>query len=278
MTEVDSSVKRAVADYWDLNPCGAFASDDVQGERRFYEQVTSYRYATQPFMRRVIGFGSYPGRRVLEVGCGLGTDLLQFAKGGATAFGVDLSSRSISLADRHFRIFDTEGSFLQGDGENLPFSEGSFDVVYSFGVLHHVPDTQRAIDECYRVLKPGGQLILMLYNRRSWHSVVEPYLMAAKRWVLRQPLPPRLTDSTEVVRRYDGADNPLGKAYTKGEVKGMLERFTDRRFRICSARFSGRSWVETSYYRVLDWSGINRVWGFWIVAKARRPALHGRGG
>ena len=276
MTDVGSSVKQAVAEYWDLNPCGAFASDDSLGERRFYEEVTSYRYATQPFMRELIGFERYPGSRLLEVGCGLGTDLLQFAKGGATAVGIDLSSQSIALADRHFRVFGIQASFTRGDAENLPFPDGSFDVVYSFGVLHHVPDTQRAIDECYRVLKPGGKLILMLYNRRSWHSLVEPYLMAAKRWVLRQPMPPRLTDSSEVVRRYDGADNPLGKAYTKGEIRSMLRRFTDNQLRVCNARVGGRSWVVSGYSRVLEWSGINRVWGFWIVAQARRPVHDGR--
>ena len=269
---IEPSVKKAIAGYWDENPCGAFASDEAPGQPQFYRDVATYRYTTQPFMQSLIGFDSFPGGRVLEVGCGLGTDLLQFARGGADVVGVDLSSQSLSLADRHFRVYDLPGNFLRSDAENMPFPDSAFDVVYSFGVLHHVPDTQRAIDECYRVLKPGGRLILMLYNSRSWHLLVEPYLLVVMRLVLGKTVPPGFTSPSEVVRRYDGATNPLGKAYSKTEVRQMLRSFERVRLRVRSARFRGRSWWGRIYARLLDWTGINRMWGFWIVAHTQRPA------
>ena len=267
----DHTLKARVTDFWDGRPCGSFASDKPPGERVFFEQVTRYRYSAQPFMHELIGFGRFTGQRLLEVGCGLGTDLRQFALGGARVIGLDLSQQSVSLARQHFLVFGADGNFVQSDSEHLPFADASFDIVYSFGVLHHTPDTQAAVDECYRVLKPGGEFVVMLYNRRSWHVIVEPYLLAAKRRVLGQPLPPDFANPVEVVRRYDGAGNPLGKAYTPAEVRQMLHRFSDVRFHICHSQPVDGSWLVQSYGRFLEWSGINRRWGFWIVAWARRP-------
>ncbi|MFQ5852944.1 MAG: class I SAM-dependent methyltransferase, partial [Candidatus Binatia bacterium] len=262
----DRALKARVAEFWDARPCGSFAAAEPPGGHGFFEQVKRYRDSAQPFMRDLIGFERFAGQRLLEVGCGLGTDLRQFAASGARVIGLDLSAQSVFLARRHFILFSTEGSFLQGDCENLPFANASFDVVYSFGVLHHTPDTQAAIDECFRVLKPGGKFIVMLYNRRSWHVVVEPYLRAAKRWLSRQSLPPDFADPLEVVRCYDGASNPLGKAYMPADVRQMLDRFVDVSLQVCHPHPVNGSWLVQSYSRFLEWSGINRRWGFWIVA------------
>ena len=152
-------------------------------------------------MRTAIEFDRYAGQRVLEVGCGLGTDLLQFATAGAQVVGVDISAESLALAVRQFRTFDMPGDFLQTDAESLPFADGSFDAVYSFGVLHHTPDTQNAAYECFRGVRSGGQLIFMLYNRRSWQIAVEPYLLAVKRRLLGQQLPDGVSDPGETARR-----------------------------------------------------------------------------
>ncbi|MDA2932741.1 methyltransferase domain-containing protein [Acidobacteria bacterium AH-259-D05] len=268
----DRALKDRVAKFWDRNPCGSFSTNEQSGRYAFFEQVTHYRYATQPFMHKLIDFERFAGQRLLEVGCGLGTDLRQFALGGARVIGLDLSAGSVALARQHFLVLGTEGNFLRSDTEHLPFTAKSFDVVYSFGVLHHTPDTQAAIDECYRVLKPGGFFIAMFYNRCSWYVVVEPYLLAAKRWLLWQPLPANLTDPSEIVRRYDGAGNPLGKAYTPAKVRKMLQRFVHVHLHICYPLVVGGSRLVRSYSRFLEWSGINRRWGFWIVAQARRPA------
>ncbi|MBI4538168.1 MAG: class I SAM-dependent methyltransferase [Gemmatimonadetes bacterium] len=266
-----TELKSRVAEFWDRRPCGSFSSGEPPGTRRFFEQIARYRYRAQPFMRELAGFERFAGQRLLEVGCGLGTDLRQFAAGGARVIGVDLSRRSVALAREHFRIFDSAGHFLQSDCEHLPFADACFDVVYSFGVLHHTPDTRAAIGECYRVLRPGGIFMVMLYHRRSWHVMVEPYLLAAKRALQAQPVPRGFTDAAEVVRRYDGVANPLGRAYALGEVRQMLGQFGDLRLRVCQPRAVNGSWLAKSYSGLLRWSGIGRRWGFWIVAEARRP-------
>jgi len=183
----EQQLKQQVAQYWDSQPCGSFASQAAPGERSFYEEVTRHRYARQPYMQELVGFDDYAGQRLLEVGCGLGTDLRQFALGGAQVVGIDLSARSVRLARRHFEVYQTRGDFCNSDAENLPFASATFDVVYSFGVLHHTPHTQRALDECFRVLKPGGRLILMLYNSHSWHVRVDPYLRNVYRLLTGRP-------------------------------------------------------------------------------------------
>ena len=264
------AVKSDVAQFWDSQPCGSFVSKEVRGGRAFFEQVAQYRYATQPFMQTLIGFQKFSKRRILEVGCGLGTDLRQFASAGAQVVGVDLSMQSVSLARQHFRAFGTEGSFSQSDGEHLPFAGQSFDAIYSFGVLHHTPNTQAAFDECYRVLKSGGEFIVMLYNSVSWLVAVEPYLVAIKRLLLRQPLPSNFINPSETIRRYDGAENPLGRAYSPREVRQLLHRFTEVELSICHPLIIEGPQFARSYSRFLEWSRINRYWGFWIVAHARK--------
>src|SRR5438045_6343084 len=118
-------------------------------------------------MPEVMGFDKFAGKRLLEVGCGMGTDLLQFARGGAICTGIDLTPRSVEVSSLHFGLYDLRADFVLGDGERLPFGDASFDVVYSNGVLHHTPDTARALQEAQRVLRPGGALYFSVYNKNS---------------------------------------------------------------------------------------------------------------
>ena len=272
-SNLNRSLKGQVADYWNDNPCESFASTELPGERAFYQQVERFRYTNQPYMEKLVGFNRFENKRILEVGCGLGTDLRQFALGGADVVGLDMSSNSVALAQKGFAVFGIEGRFVNADSERLPFDDSVFDVVYSFGVLHHTPDTQSAIDECWRVLKPGGQFIIMLYNRQSWHVLVEPYLLLIKRWLSRRALPSDATDQSESIRRYDGDDNPLGKAYSPSEVRNMLRKFADIRTTTRQSRFAGQSPIVKSYIRLLEMTGITRKWGFWIITHATRPEI-----
>jgi ubiquinone/menaquinone biosynthesis C-methylase UbiE len=182
-------------------------------------------------MREAIGFDRHPGRRLLEIGFGTGTDLLQFAKGGARVTGVDLTPRSIDIAQRRFEVYGLEGQFLIGDGEYLSFPDESFDVVYSFGVLHHTPDTARAIREVHRVLRPGGEAIVMLYNKSSlayWGGFV------FKHGILKGRL---LSCSVaEIMSRYaehsETGGRPLVKAYTRAEAGRLFSDFSQFRITV----------------------------------------------
>ncbi len=116
----------------------------------------------------MVDFGGFPGRRLVEVGCGIGTDLVRFAKGGARVAGVDLSETAIALARRNFDSQGQKGLLVVGDGSALPFANASQDVVYAHGVLQYAPDARRIVEEAQRVLVPGGVAIFMVYNRVSW--------------------------------------------------------------------------------------------------------------
>lgn len=225
----DIQLKGQVREYWDAHPCGTQFTDLDWGSKEFFDEVESFRYATQPFMKEIVGFDKFTGKKVLEIGCGLGTDLLQFARGGANVTGVDLTPKSIELVKNRFAMENLPVDARVADAENLPFDNDSFDVVYSFGVLHHTPDTQKAIDEVHRVLKPGGRIIIMLYNRTSLHVWLGAPLYAAARLSgERRADGQKLVDSW--IRIYDGDGNPLGKAYSRSEMDKMFSKFRNRKY------------------------------------------------
>jgi ubiquinone/menaquinone biosynthesis C-methylase UbiE len=119
-----------------------------------------------------VGFEKTRGRRALEIGCGCGSEAERFARAGAHYTVLDLTNAAVSITQERFRLSNLKGCFVQGDAENLPFRDGSFDFVYSHGVLHHTPDTPRTIREVYRVLSPGGRAVVMLYYRNSFNYQV----------------------------------------------------------------------------------------------------------
>jgi SAM-dependent methyltransferase len=162
------SIRQAARKQWARDPAGALSARESElGTPESFAQIERHRYSEQPWMHETFGYDRFAGQRLLEIGVGLGTDHLQFARGGARMTGIDLTPRCIELTRRRF---DQEGlaSDLHGmDAERLGFDDGLFDAAYSFGVLHHVPSTERAFAEVRRVLQPGGVFIGALYNRWS---------------------------------------------------------------------------------------------------------------
>lgn len=160
--------KARVRDFWEAEPCGAKHARDTPGTPEFFAEVAAARDRLEPFIERYAGFSSTAGRRVLEIGVGLGSDFVRFARAGARATGVDLSPRAVDLVRRRLALEGLEADLRVADAERLPFEDASFDVVYSWGVLHHTPDPDAAFREALRVLAPGGRLCVMVYARRSW--------------------------------------------------------------------------------------------------------------
>jgi SAM-dependent methyltransferase len=138
------------------------------GTRAFFDDLDDYRFDKLSYLPQVIDFAGFPGQRLLEVGCGIGTDLVRFAAGGARVTGVDLSETAVTLARQNLALHDRGGLVLAGDGAHLPFAAGSHDVVYVHGVLQYSADPRAIVEEALRVLRPGGTAIFMVYNRVSW--------------------------------------------------------------------------------------------------------------
>ncbi len=263
----DEQLKEQVREYWNAHPCGTQFTHLEWGSKEFFTEVERFRYETQPFMNTIIGFDRYAGKKLLEIGCGLGTDLLQFAKGGALVTGVDLTPQSIELVRKRFELEGLTVDARVSDAENLPFEDASFDVVYSFGVLHHTPNTQKAIDEIHRVLRPGGKIIIMLYHKNSLHVWLGiPLFTLWKSLREKNAALSRPTLIEDWVRVYDGGENPLGKAYSKSEAERMFARFRQRTYTFCdSYRRRFPKLVNAINQRLFaPWCG------FWMVIKGEK--------
>jgi SAM-dependent methyltransferase len=165
---IPEQVKDEVRTFWEEGPCGAEHGVAEEGTPEFFAQVAATRDALEPFIGQYAEFESSRGKRVLEIGVGVGSDFIRFVRAGALATGVDLTEHSIELVRRRLELEGLTADLRQADAERLPFPDGSFDVVYSWGVLHHTPDSDRAIAEAQRVVAPGGRLCVMLYARHSW--------------------------------------------------------------------------------------------------------------
>src|SRR6186713_1894713 len=154
--------------YWDRQVHDAKITQHPVGSRGFFDDLDRYHFEKLHYLLRLVDFDGYRGRTVLDVGCGAGVDLARFAKGGAEVSGVDLTESAIALARANFAQQGLAGRFEVADGERLPFGDNSFDLVYAHGVVQYTANPQQLVDECYRVLKPGGQAVFQVYNRLSW--------------------------------------------------------------------------------------------------------------
>lgn len=291
-----NNLKEKVRAFWQANPCGTKFADAPPGTRRFYELVEDHRYQKEWHIPQAADFAGSKDLKVLEIGCGLGTDGAQFAKAGAEYTGVDLTDAAIELAQRRFELFNLPGRFQTADAERLDFDDDSFDLVYSHGVLHHTPDTERAVREIYRVLRPGGRSVVMLYHRDSYNYRVNISLLRRAgaqllRWESGVSLVHRLTgESLKSLRQHafqlkinqqnylkseeflsqntDGAGNPLARVYSRREARDLFKDFAEVELR---TYFLNKRWLPL-VGSVLPHSLESKLasrwgWHLWIYAK-----------
>lgn len=268
MPDANQNLKERVRAFWQANPCGVKFADAEPGSRRFYELVEAHRYAKEWHIPAAADFAGARGLKVLEIGCGLGTDGAQFAKAGADYTGVDLTEAAVELARKRFGLFDLPGQFQTADAENLDFADESFDLVYSHGVLHHTPDTARAIHEIHRVLSPGGRAIVMMYHRNSYNYRVNISLLRRAgaqllKWdsgvrlvhkltgepldnlqeharLLRTQEKTYLGDEEFLSQNTDGAGNPLARVYSRTEAGELFQDFSEVTLK---AYFFNKRWL-----------------------------------
>jgi SAM-dependent methyltransferase len=213
-----AELKEAVRQHWERDPCGTKLAEAEPGTPEFFAQVEQARYELEPFIPDFAQFERWRGKRVLEVGVGLGTDFVRFARAGARVTGIDLTDAAADAVRRRLALEGLEGDVRAADAEALPFSAASFDLVYSWGVLHHTPETKRAVEEVRRVLAPGGEARVMLYSRRSWVA-----FGLWVRWALLAAHPRRTL--AQVVAEH--MESPGTKAYTQPELRELFSSFGD---------------------------------------------------
>jgi ubiquinone/menaquinone biosynthesis C-methylase UbiE len=264
--------KEEVQDQWDHNPCGShYVKEAASHTLDWYLEVERYRYGVYaPWMPETMEFARHASESVLEIGGGLGTDLALFARHGAKVTDIDLSAGHLAHARENFRLRGLEGTFIHHDAEDLPFPDDSFDLVYSNGVIHHTPNTQKVVDEIYRVLKPGGKAIVMVYAENSLHY----WRNLVTQLGLRQGLLESYSIGEIMSRHVEITENdarPLVKVYTKRRLDRVFGRFDGR-------TIQQRQMVAEEVPRGLRWiplSWMGRLAGWNLVIKARKPRRHG---
>lgn len=197
------TIEDKIQDYWNRQPCNINHSKKPVGSAEYFDEVTAKRYRAEPHILDFAGFHQWRGKRVLEIGCGIGTDAEQFARHGADYVGIDLSRDSIGVALQRFKVYDLHGKFYHGSVTDLDFltSLGQFDLVYSYGVLHHFPGMQQHIKNIHSVVLPHGEFRFMVYAKNSWK-----YAMIQKG-----------LDQFEAQ-----ADCPYAEAFTQDEIRHLL--------------------------------------------------------
>lgn len=292
--------KKQVQSFWQRSPCDSSFTKELPGTPAFYKTLDEHRYKVHPQLRSAVGFEKTTGLRVLEIGCGCGSEAELFARARASYTAVDLTNAAVSLTRRRFQLAELKGSFVQGDAENLPFGDGSFDFVYSHGVLHHTPDTARTIQEVYRVLSPGGCAVIMLYYRNSFNYQVNLRLVRRLRaHLLKTSLGLSLAqkmfgESPEELRRHaeliqqdprayldmqnilnrntDGPDNPLSQVFSKASARTMFWQFHKVRTEVM---FWNPNWLP-GIGKWLPRAAENRLasrWGWHLWIYAQKPHL-----
>jgi len=210
-----SKSKVAVREFWDERSCGEVYTEGSTEDEQLQTQASA-RYRLEPYLRPFARFDG-ADKDVIEIGVGMGADHAEWAKSRPRHLvGIDFSRRAIQWTEQRLSAADLNSGLAVGDVENLPFRDSSFDVVYSWGVLHHTPDTQRAFDEAHRVLRPGGDLRVMIYHRPS---VVGLMLWIRYGFLRMRPW----ISQTDLYSSY--LESPGTQGFTVAEAKELVSRF-----------------------------------------------------
>lgn len=209
-------LKEQVQSYWNKASCGTEVTQKKKFSPEYFEEIENYRYRVEPEIMAFAQFSRFRGKKILEVGVGAGTDFVQWVRSGSHAYGIDLTQEAIENTKYRLSLEDLQAADLRtGDAENIPYEDNAFDLVYSWGVIHHSPDTQKCVRELIRVAKAGGIIKLMIYHRYS--------LFAFYQWIRSALFKGRPFQTLSKVLYYH--QESIGtKAYSFNEARSLFER------------------------------------------------------
>jgi 2-polyprenyl-3-methyl-5-hydroxy-6-metoxy-1,4-benzoquinol methylase len=196
----------AIKKYWNDRPCNLNHSKCDIGTKEYFDEVERKKHFVEPHILEFADFSNWDGKKVLEIGCGLGTAAVNFIRNGADYYGIELSDKSLELARKRLEVYNLEGSLSVTNAEdNIDFlGIESFDLIYSFGVIHHSPNPKKIVDNALKLLKPGGTFKLMLYAEKSWKKIL-------------------INKEQEQYEAQNGC--PLAYTYTDEQVNELLKDF-----------------------------------------------------
>ena len=263
---------------WGAAPAGSTHAPGVEtGSKEFFERVLEGRFGREMhFLREVIPYRSFADRRLLEIGCGAGYDAYEFARFGADYTGIDLVPENIHRTKVHLGLYGLKADVREADAEDLPFPDSSFDVVFSNGVLHHTPDIAQAFSEVSRVLQPGGEFWVLLYNRDSvfYWLTLGLFDHVLRRGYRRRSFQERLA----MIENPGVSDElPLVNVFSRRQVRRLLGDFTEVHIsvrKLVPEDFPylpkvGQRPFERIPQRWLD--RLGHMAGWYVIASARKP-------
>jgi SAM-dependent methyltransferase len=256
------SGKEAVQKFWNEQPCGAaLAGGAAPGTPEFFQRTQLARFQNEPFIREFARFEQWRGKKVLEVGCGIGVDHSMFARHGAQIVGIDLTPVGAAITAQRLAYYGVAPRVLVGDSESLPFPDAAFDLVYSWGVIHHTPNTPKAASELLRVVRPGGSVVAMIYNRRS--------LVALQAYIVYGLLRGRASAPvSELIANH--LESPGTKAYTVREARALFAGLNNLRSTSLVTPYD----LRIGRHRALPrWLGtlVPRQLGYFLVIEGTKP-------
>jgi SAM-dependent methyltransferase len=208
-----------VKNYWDSRPCNVKHSQSRKGTKKYFDEVENKKYFVEPHIPEFAEFEKWKGKRVLEIGCGIGTDSINFVKNGVELTAIELSEESLSLCKKRFNLNKLQSDLFLGDAENLsniiPITK--YDLIYSFGVIHHTPNPENVINQIKKYMDKNTEVRIMLYSKYSWKSF---------EFFLRYGYKFRF-NFKKTIQYYAEAqlDCPIAFVYSKKEVKNLLKDF-----------------------------------------------------
>jgi 2-polyprenyl-3-methyl-5-hydroxy-6-metoxy-1,4-benzoquinol methylase len=209
-------IKDQVKQFWNDRPCNIKHSGKEFLSKEYFDEVEYKKYLVEPHIPGFADFEKWKGKKVLEIGCGIGTDSINFARNGAELTIVEFSDKSLEICKKRFEVFDLKANFYCGDVEKLseflPIEE--YDLIYSFGVIHHTPNPQKAFEEIYKYMNRDTELRVMLYSKISYKLF----------WVMMENNIREITDMENLIRKNAEAqyDCPVAYTYTFDEIEDML--------------------------------------------------------
>lgn len=252
-----------VRNFWNSNPLCASGIPYSLGSKEYFEFYNTLREKNESieFSYRLHEYKEFKDKKVLDVGSGNGYVLSKYAVEGAEVYGVDITPTGIDLCNKRFGYLRLKGNFRVADAQDLPFDNNTFDCVCSMGVLHHVPDTNKAVSEIYRVLKPGGRLIVMFYYRHS----------AKYQWRFRTRSMFKSKSMQQLVNEVDGVGNPKGDVYSKSELAETLKKFSELNMFVDCLDSRDIFLRLGRYIPDSMCKPIAPLFGWFLYAKARKP-------
>jgi len=216
-----------VSDYWNSRPCNIRHSSQPVGTQEYFDEVEARKYFVEPHIPGFANFSLWKGKKVLEIGCGIGTDTINFARHGAQVTSVDLTENSLQVARQRAKVFGLDGQirFIQANAEHLSDSlpVERFDLIYSFGVIHHTPHPERVLEELRKYAGPESTVKIMVYYRWSWKVL----------WILMTYGKGQFWKLNRLIADYSEAETGCPVTYSY-------------------SRTSGRKWLENHGFQVTD--------------------------